>query len=59
MSRIGKMPIEVPSGVEVRVEGALATVTTAGRTNVPLPSTNPARCTSTTVPGATPSRAGR
>jgi large subunit ribosomal protein L6 len=27
MSRIGKLPIEVPSGVEVRVEGALATVT--------------------------------
>src|SRR5215216_6181001 len=27
MSRIGKMPIEVPSGVEVRVEGTLATVT--------------------------------
>jgi large subunit ribosomal protein L6 len=27
LSRIGKMPIEVPSGVEVRVEGALATVT--------------------------------
>ena len=26
MSRIGKMPIEVPSGVEVKVEGALATV---------------------------------
>ena len=27
MSRIGKMPIEVPSGVEVKVEGTLATVT--------------------------------
>jgi large subunit ribosomal protein L6 len=27
LSRIGKMPIEVPSGVEVRVEGTLATVT--------------------------------
>jgi large subunit ribosomal protein L6 len=27
MSRIGKLPIEVPSGVEVKVEGALATVT--------------------------------
>ncbi|HEV3398140.1 MAG TPA: 50S ribosomal protein L6, partial [Actinomycetes bacterium] len=27
MSRIGKLPIEVPSGVEVRVEGAQATVT--------------------------------
>ena len=27
MSRIGKLPIEVPSGVEVRVEGTLATVT--------------------------------
>ena len=27
MSRIGKMPIEVPSGVEVTVEGTLATVT--------------------------------
>jgi large subunit ribosomal protein L6 len=27
LSRIGKLPIEVPSGVEVRVEGALATVT--------------------------------
>ncbi|HEV3011813.1 MAG TPA: 50S ribosomal protein L6, partial [Actinomycetota bacterium] len=26
MSRIGKMPIEVPSGVEVTVEGTLATV---------------------------------
>ena len=26
MSRIGKMPIEVPSGVEVKVEGTLATV---------------------------------
>jgi large subunit ribosomal protein L6 len=26
LSRIGKMPIEVPSGVEVRVEGTLATV---------------------------------
>ena len=27
MSRIGKQPIEVPSGVEVKVEGTLATVT--------------------------------
>ena len=27
MSRIGKLPIEVPGGVEVKVEGALATVT--------------------------------
>jgi large subunit ribosomal protein L6 len=27
LSRIGKMPIDVPSGVEVRVEGTLATVT--------------------------------
>src|SRR6266511_3826377 len=27
MSRIGKLPIEVPSGVEVTVEGTLATVT--------------------------------
>jgi large subunit ribosomal protein L6 len=27
MSRIGKLPIEVPGGVEVRVEGNLATVT--------------------------------
>ncbi len=27
MSRIGKLPIDVPSGVEVRVEGAQATVT--------------------------------
>ena len=27
MSRIGKMPIDVPSGVEVKVEGTLATVT--------------------------------
>ena len=27
MSRIGKMPIEVPTGVEVKVEGTLATVT--------------------------------
>ena len=27
MSRIGKLPIEVPSGVEVKVEGTLATVT--------------------------------
>jgi large subunit ribosomal protein L6 len=27
LSRIGKLPIEVPSGVEVRVEGAQATVT--------------------------------
>jgi large subunit ribosomal protein L6 len=27
LSRIGKLPIEVPSGVEVRVEGTLATVT--------------------------------
>ena len=27
MSRIGKLPIEIPSGVEVRVEGSLATVT--------------------------------
>jgi large subunit ribosomal protein L6 len=27
MSRIGKQPIEVPSGVEVKVEGNLATVT--------------------------------
>ena len=26
MSRIGKLPIEVPSGVEVKVEGTLATV---------------------------------
>jgi large subunit ribosomal protein L6 len=26
VSRIGKLPIEVPSGVEVRVEGTLATV---------------------------------
>ena len=27
MSRIGKLPIEVPGGVEVKVEGTLATVT--------------------------------
>jgi large subunit ribosomal protein L6 len=27
MSRIGKLPIEVPSGVEVKVEGTVATVT--------------------------------
>jgi large subunit ribosomal protein L6 len=27
MSRIGRLPIEVPGGVEVKVEGALATVT--------------------------------
>jgi large subunit ribosomal protein L6 len=27
MSRIGKLPIEVPSGVEVKVEGLIATVT--------------------------------
>src|SRR4029434_9608424 len=27
LSRIGKMPIDVPSGVEVKVEGTLATVT--------------------------------
>jgi large subunit ribosomal protein L6 len=27
LSRIGRLPIEVPSGVEVKVEGALATVT--------------------------------
>jgi len=27
LSRIGKMPIEVPTGVEVKVEGTLATVT--------------------------------
>jgi large subunit ribosomal protein L6 len=27
MSRIGRLPIEVPSGVEVKVEGTLATVT--------------------------------
>jgi large subunit ribosomal protein L6 len=27
MSRIGKLPIEVPSGVEVKVEGLVATVT--------------------------------
>jgi large subunit ribosomal protein L6 len=27
MSRIGKMPVDLPGGVEVRVEGTLATVT--------------------------------
>jgi large subunit ribosomal protein L6 len=38
MSRIGKLPIEVPGGVEVRVEGHLATVTgPMGTLSQPIP----------------------
>jgi large subunit ribosomal protein L6 len=38
MSRIGKLPIEVPAGVEVKVEGVVATVTgPRGTLTQPLP----------------------
>jgi large subunit ribosomal protein L6 len=38
MSRIGKLPIEVPSGVEVKLEGTTATVTgPMGRLSQPIP----------------------
>jgi large subunit ribosomal protein L6 len=38
LSRIGKMPIDVPSGVEVKVEGTLATVTgPRGTLSQPIP----------------------
>jgi large subunit ribosomal protein L6 len=38
MSRIGKLPIEVPSGVEVKLEGTIATVTgPRGRLSQPIP----------------------
>ena len=39
MSRIGKKPIEIPKGVEVKIDGQTVTVKAVSYTHLTLPTT--------------------